>query len=182
MGAPGEDVGVVRDTGMVHALAARATSFRSLAYVSQNSPGVRGANEPGDTFGASLQDGVLSESCYGVVSIGVPREDIGDVKDAGRITMYTLNAADPFCSATFSRGPDAREGDRVGAALGRVEGVEPYDSTLIIGIPGQDLGSSRDAGAIQTWPRGWGTFTMSRGSLPGIRYGSVIAIFALNYY
>ena len=180
VGTPGEDVGTVRDVGMVHRLAVWAHSFRSLGYVSQNSPGIRGANEPGDTFGASLQAGPLSDSCYGVVAIGVPGEDIGDVKDGGRVAMYAVNAGDPFCSASFSRGPDAREGDRVGAVLSRLEGDVQDGSTVLIGIPGQDLGGSHDAGAVQSWPGGR-TFTLSGGSLPGIRYGSVIARFALGY-
>jgi hypothetical protein len=50
---------------------------------------------------------------------------------------------------------------------------------LIIGIPGQDLGSFCDVGAVLTRQA---MVTLSSGSLPGIRYGSVIAAFALNYY
>jgi hypothetical protein len=182
VGVPGEDVGAVRDAGMVHRLSAWARSFHSLGYISQNSPHVPGANEPGDNFGASLQAGSLSDICYDQVAIGAPGEDLGDVKDAGMVTMYLASPLE--CPATFSQGPDARPGDRFGAALSRIEVQgEPEMSTLVIGIPGQDLGDYRDAGAVQTWSQTSpnATFTLSQGAVPGMRYGSVIARFALNY-
>jgi len=181
VGAPGEGLAGVRDTGMVHKLAMSTTSFRSFGSISQNSPLVAGANEPGDNFGASLESGKYNEHCYNQVAIGVPGEDRGAVKDAGVVRTYqSVNEVGEGCFTTSSHGPDARAGDRFGAALSRHNASgDFFYSGLIIGIPGQDLGSYHDVGAV----RGPGGMSnLSRGSLPGIRYGSVIADYALNYY
>jgi hypothetical protein len=188
VGVPGKDVGAIRDAGMVHQLVAFSgpSSFRSRRYLSQNSPGVPGINEPGDHFGASLQDEALFESCGDQVAIGAPDEDIGNVKDAGAVTAYTADETTEECmgSIVYDQGPAARAANRFGAALGFSNtNNEPTLSTLIVGIPGQDLDSFPDAGAVQTRSGSHeiATFTPPRVSVPGIRYGSVIARFALNY-
>jgi hypothetical protein len=179
VGAPGKDIGTVPDTGIVHRLTARAHQFRSLGYISQRSRNVPGANEPGDHFGASLQAGAgdLDGFCDTErVAIGTPGEDLGDIQDAGKVTLYKISAeADPFCdpAETFSQGPDARQGDHFGAAVGSA-GFGDWD----IGIPGQDVGSSRDVGAVKAFGLVW---TLSTGARPRIHYGSVIAKYALNY-
>ena len=180
VGAPGEDVAGVRDTGMVHKLAALDDRFQSLLYLSQDSPNVASANEQGDNFGASLQVGLSTgETCIEEVAIGAPGEDLGEVKDAGMVSRYPSIDGTQSPPCALNQGPAARAGDRFGATLGRFfVTVENSNTELIIGIPGQDVGSARDVGAVQV---GNTTFTFSGGSQPGDRYGSVIATLALNY-
>lgn len=83
VGAPGEDVGRVRDAGTVTVLAPRVRRAFSLAQGS----GLPGRAERGDRVGAAFSplpgeyDGPFHDGT-GVV-VGVPGEDVGEVPDAG---------------------------------------------------------------------------------------------------
>jgi hypothetical protein len=69
---------------------------RDIAAFSQSTPGVPGVSEAGDRFGASLE-GLL---------IGAPREDLGDVRDAG--VLHVARPLPPLPRVlTLSTGPTA---------------------------------------------------------------------------
>ena len=56
--------------------------------ISQDSPGIPGAAEPGDRFGASISINYLvGETGTVDVAVGAPNEDIGRLADAGEVTI-----------------------------------------------------------------------------------------------
>ena len=58
------------------------------SFVTQNSPGIPGAAETGDRFGAALTINNLIGSNGTIdVAVGVPGEDIGSVADAGSVII-----------------------------------------------------------------------------------------------
>jgi FG-GAP repeat protein len=117
----------------------------------EREPNVAGVPEAGDHFGAAV---VIS----GVnILIGVPDEDIGRATNAGMIQTFAFDEGPLFDPRSFSQaspgvpgGPEA--GDRFGAAVtgGLGAGCPDY---WAIGVPGEDLGSKRDAGYVELVPR-----------------------------
>jgi hypothetical protein len=150
VGSPFDDPAGVTNAGSVtHFLITSpggAVTVTKVETISQDTPGVPGAAEPNDHFGA-----VLSATSQGVL-VGDPDEDIGSAKDAGAVTFLATNDADAgFDRATswsqsspgVAGGPEA--GDHFGAAL------NAYFGLAIVGAPGEDVGRVKDAGMVQTF-------------------------------
>ena len=143
VGAPGEDIGSVKDAGSV-TLRDRSTG-RGIT-LQQGGLGIPGGREPGDGFGSTLADA-------GVLVIGAPREDIGTAKDAGLVTLVELgcNAAQdlrPDVSSAWNQattgvpgtaGTGDLFGQGLGAALVSVAGGS-LELRLVVGSPGEDDG------------------------------------------
>ena len=86
IGAPGEDVGSVKDAGMVTLVKATTGGMLGaggVQNVHQDSAGVPGAAEAGDRFGERLSGGART------LLVGVPQEDVGKAKDAGIVLALT---------------------------------------------------------------------------------------------
>ncbi|HEX6444332.1 MAG TPA: hypothetical protein VF053_04520 [Streptosporangiales bacterium] len=116
--------------------------------VSQDSTGVPGTAETGDRFGASLA--VLED--FGVAA-GAPGEAIGSAAGAGGVVLWYERNPDlnRFLSQDTAGFPGTAEaGDHFGAALySALETMSDDDGSfhLLLGVPGEDIGSARDAGA-----------------------------------
>ncbi len=183
VGVPGEDLGRLQDAGAAHSFAATGRSATSIAAVTQNSRGVPGRAEAGDEFGASVLASTVSLGCGDVTVIGVPGEDVGAVADAGAVNVYDplgLSDDDMGCNnLVLDPGAPAAAGDRAGAALGQLPdpdrtGDDSQDLQLI-GVPGADVGTFKDAGRVWLGDRDVLGMTLSAGPVAGGRYGSVIA-------
>jgi hypothetical protein len=96
-GAPWEDIGSLQDAGLVTFLnAGFVGEFSETGQywpgyaISQNSPGVPGAAESGDRFGASLATAGYRcrVDARGGYAIGSPGEDIGGLQDAGAVVLF----------------------------------------------------------------------------------------------
>lgn len=202
VGVPGEDVGSAKDAGMVQTFFGTSPAkLRFATSLTQNSPYVPGAVEPGDRFGASV---AVDVSIYCVtwddndMAIGAPGEDVGTVRDAGTVTLLPLREGLPAsagnganCRHAWYQGSGglggvAEAGDQLGATLGvstyRYMWYEdvPQTADLLIGVPGEDVGSARDAGGVHKLGLGSGrtsvvTFGDSTGRAIGTRFGSVFA-------
>jgi hypothetical protein len=108
--------------------------------VSQDSPNVVGVAEPGDHFGAALA---------GTYFTGVPGEDVGSAVDAGMVVAGTIDGITQNNEGV----PGAPEsGDQFGTSLAvyRSHQYEPTHEFLYIGVPGEDLGTAKDAGQVAT--------------------------------
>jgi hypothetical protein len=149
-GAPSADVGGVSDAGSVVHYSATVSDgvllLGDVETITQNSPGVPGSAEPNDHFGA-----VLSATRQGVL-VGDPDEDIGSARDAGSVTLLASTDDDPHFDAAYGQSQASpgvagapEPGDRFGAA------VNAFFALSIVGVPGEDLGSVRDAGMVQTF-------------------------------
>ena len=98
IGAPGEDVGSVKDAGSVTVLKRSGTRFLPAISLTQATAGIAGTVEAGDQFGHALayrDDRTLA--------IGIPREDLGSVVDAGSVQIVRVgksNLSFPYPSIT----------------------------------------------------------------------------------
>ncbi|HSU37100.1 MAG TPA: hypothetical protein VLJ88_15690 [Propionibacteriaceae bacterium] len=98
IGAPGEDVGSVKDAGSVTVLKRSGTTFLPTISLTQATAGIAGTVEAGDQFGAALayrDDRTLA--------IGIPGEDLGSVADAGSVQIVRVgksNISTPYPSIT----------------------------------------------------------------------------------
>jgi hypothetical protein len=169
IGAPGEDVGTVKEAGLVQTFVHGETLATVLPWkaFSQNSAGVPGTAEAGDRFGAAVTSGFFQptssiggKSLYAVV--GSPGEDVGTIKDAGAVTVihHRYHGSDggdgpeqPTRSLRQGNGlpGTAETGDATGASLGWLgedNGTRTERDILMIGVPGEDVGTTRDQGAV----------------------------------
>jgi hypothetical protein len=151
VGVPGENVGDVTDAGIIHY--AQGTTKTT---VTQNSAGVTGTAEAHDRFGYSL----AATPRY--FAVGVPGEAIGDRTFAGGVGVFSHTIAGD--APTMLAGLDqdasgisgvAEHGDGFGTAIAllayRPSGAtSESDALLAIGTPNEDIGTTADAGMVQT--------------------------------
>ena len=153
-GAPGFDVGGDNDAGWVGLIAA-VDGGTARTAVTQDSPGIPGAAEAGDRFGAALSINYLVGS-GGIVDIavGVPNEDIGSLADAGSVIILQ-DQYDPVETGVAldqnSAGVPgvAEAGDRFGRSLDSVNVISDGTTRLAVGVPGEDVGPAANAGSVQ---------------------------------
>jgi len=179
VGVPYEDVGAVRDAGIVHGLRIGATKVTSLTHLRQgqdNGVTLPGRPEAGDHFGASVRGGQLDfpdgECQQRQVIIGVPGEDVGTTKNAGEADSYFGRDRSVFClpGAKFNLGANAHLGDRLGAAVARMSNEDSPDR-LLLGIPRADVATALDTGVVL---KGRTAYTHSDGTVSGAHYGAVL--------
>lgn len=188
-GVPGEDIGDLKNVGSVVRFAKLSGhTVGSWASWTQATPGIPGINEAGDRFGAAVNIAWVELTEDGdpypafVYVVGAPGEDVGKIKDAGAITVI------PPVEEAYGLNQDsglpgkAEQGDRVGAALGDFQGEYrgPYygGEGIIVGAPGEDIGTVADAGMVMSTrgllPEGryaWTSTTSAGGAVAGGEYG-----------
>jgi len=165
VGAPGETVNGHPNAGAVFYLNAYDYSFPYEATVqeyTQDTPGVPGVAEAGDQFGYSLAaDGIsLSASTSHHVAVGAPGEDIGSAIDAGSVTVFADNPTGWKAIAGLTQNSPgvfgaAETGDRFGHSLAMrpaANGVTAPE--LVVSAPYEDIGSTKDAGMVETFVLG----------------------------
>ena len=87
IGTPGANVDGQNDAGLVAFLAALDGGNVST-FTTQNSPGIPGAAEAGDRFGAAVSLSYLSGvDDFVDCAVGAPNEDVGSVTNAGAVTI-----------------------------------------------------------------------------------------------
>jgi len=128
-------------------------------WIDQDTSGVPGVNEEGDLFGFSLAVGDFNGDHRADVAVGTPFEDDHSIVDGGAVTVLNGSSSGLSTSGAVvwtqdSPGvPGAVEtGDQLGYSLatGDVNGDGYAD--LVVGIPGEDVGSIVDAGAALYLP------------------------------
>lgn len=147
IGAPGEDIGAVNGAGAITDIPVPGQTGVTATSWYQGKSGLAGTAEAGDAFGSAL---AATEG--GSLIVGAPGEDVGPDTDAGIIHLLpsvggmnyslTSSASQVLHSDTTNVAGDAEDGDRFGASLG--EGQE----YLIVGAPGEDVGTVGSGGAI----------------------------------
>lgn len=191
VGAPGEDLGRLTDAGMVVRFAdfgiPRLDRWSSWT---QDSAGIPGVAEAGDRFGAAVALGWVEVVVDGdpvaspVYAVGAPGEDIGSVRDAGAITLIAPGVRPAYGLSQDSGLPGQPErGDQVGAALAAIAGdydVGPFvgGTGLLVGAPGEDVGTVVDSGLVMSTqgllPKatfGWRSVRNLGTIVPAARYG-----------
>lgn len=153
IGVPGEGVSV-DGTTYPDAGSIEYVQGTTKAGVTQNSTNVPGVPEANDRFGYSL----AGTNRY--FAVGTPGEAIGDEKFAGGVTVFshTLSSGMPtplvgLAQDTDGIGGASEAGDRFGFSVS-MTGYRPSDQTynsdvlLAVGIPGEDIGTTVDAGGV----------------------------------
>ncbi|MFD7319763.1 S8 family serine peptidase [Streptomyces sp. NPDC059875] len=130
---------------------------KGTAEISQDLGAVSGGAEPNDWFGENLATfDHDKDGCTDLV-VGAPAEDVDTQTDAGSVQVFygaagglatgkaTLDLVQGTGAGSILTSA-AEAGDRFGhsVAAGHTTGGEPY---LVIGVPGEDLGTVADAGS-----------------------------------
>lgn len=174
VGVPGEDIGSYANAGQVQTVCnIPAGGSYSDDVLTQNSTGVSDSVEAGDGFGSSVVVHI-GNSEVAKLGVGVPREDVGSITDAG--VVHWLNRmgsparwVDGFLVSQNSTGvsDSAESGDRFGtklyaAVIGTPQGLRDL---IMIGSPYENVGSAADAGIVQVLDAtGRSEFTLSQSS------------------
>lgn len=112
IGAPGWDIGSQRDAGWVGFQVAYDGVNVELE-VTQDSPGIPGAAESGDRFGAAVSLGYLLGDRGTVdAAVGVPGEDIGSATDAGSVQLFSGNGSSLAPGVGLSQNTAGSQGSR----------------------------------------------------------------------
>jgi hypothetical protein len=154
VGAPGEDFGGTSDPGMVHVV----RNLTGDTLLSQDTPGVDGAPEAGDQFGAAL---ALASECehdgpsHVKLVVGTPGEDEGTIADSGMIHYFGTDDDELPLPARWSvhqNSPNVADqseaGDRFGSvlALGGPWRGDNVGAAIVVGIPREDVGTGAGSG------------------------------------
>ena len=156
VGVPGESLRGKRAAGAVQVLygsASGVTDHDQLWH--QGRTGVKGALEKGDGFGSVLTSSDFDADGFADLAIGIPREGIGGRATVGAVQVLygspegLTASGDQIWHQGKPGVPGKNEaGDGFGNSL--VSGDFDADgfADLAIGIPGEDVGSLSDAGAV----------------------------------
>jgi len=157
-GAPGEAVGSRAAAGSVTVVSEiqgfPPTGTWEAASYTQDSPGVGGAVEAGDRFGASLAVGNRNIHTAGSnrrIAVGSPGEDVGSRNAAGAVNLFRasgsgLQGTTALTQDTAGVGDSSETGDRFGTSVSVMSGST---HRLAVGTPYEDLGSATNAGIVQ---------------------------------
>ncbi|MET0693389.1 MAG: FG-GAP repeat protein, partial [Propionibacteriaceae bacterium] len=165
VGAPGWDVGGATNAGWVGFLVAYDGGNISMG-VTQDSPGIPGAAEAGDRFGAAVTlNYLVGEKTTVDAAVGVPNEDVGTLADAGAVTVIRDVYFDPtgisLDQSTAGVAGDPEKGDRFGESLDSIQ--VGATTRLAVGVSHEDVGSAGDAGSVQLFSSNGATLTATQG-------------------
>jgi hypothetical protein len=157
IGVSGEDIGNIRDAGAVNVIYGSNSGLTATGNQiwHQDITGIEGGSEAFDHFGSSLVAGDFNRDGKDDLAIGVPLEDLGNIRDAGAVNViYGSNSRLTATSdqiwhqdtAGIEGGSEAFDHFGQSLAAGDFNGDGKDD--LAIGVSREDLGNIRDAGAV----------------------------------
>ena len=173
-----EDIGGASNAGSVQLFSSNGSTLSATAALTQDTPGVSGAAESGDSFGSRLAfarpgPGVSSTR----LAVGLPGED-GAAADSGLVQVFPVTDLD--AETTYSQDSpgvsgSSQAGDRFGDAVGVVTGGT--EQALLVGVPRE----SNSDGMVNVIPLPSGdprSWVPGAGGVPGAgaeRFGTTVA-------
>lgn len=157
VGIEGEDNGSVVNSGAVHVFYGSGAGIDAVNdwYFQQSTSGMADSSEVADFFGYSLAAGDYDGDGYCDLAVGVPREDIDALDDAGAVHVVfgtTSGLAVPgnqFWHQGVTGMDNAAEGlDLFGYSLAAGDFDRDGFDDLAVGIPYEDNGAIVDSGAV----------------------------------
>jgi len=194
IGVSGEDIGTQKNAGAVSVIYGSATGLRATAagstptnqFWSQDTANIMGPAEAGDNFGSSLAVGDFNNDGFEDLAIGVPGEAIGTVKNAGAVNVIYGSATGLRATAAGSTPAsrwwvqqfsgvmdDVEAGDNFGSSLAVGDFNNDGFEDLAIGVPGEDIGAQKNAGAVNAiYGSATGLRATAAGSTPANQFWS----------
>jgi hypothetical protein len=148
VGAPSEAIGALSGAGAVNVLYGSADGLvPSPDVFFQGGNGVGGTADPGDAFGVAIAQGLFNDDEFFDLAVGSHGEADGGASAGGAVNIL-YGSADGLTGGPqfFQHNPETN--DRFGSSLaaGDFNGDGFFD--LAVGAPGEDIGTTGDAGAI----------------------------------
>jgi hypothetical protein len=150
VGSPGRDIDGIPDTGQVTSFWIDADEDPDVhdTHITWLGEPVTDAPESRAALGSSLA------AAGGQIAMGMPGFPTRGRAGAGAV-LVDIVGTDPDRPGPLLLSQDtdgvpgtAEKGDRFGAAVHLVPGSTPGTTTLLVGSPGEDVGSAVDAGAV----------------------------------
>ncbi|MGV9554703.1 VCBS repeat-containing protein [Streptomyces sp. NPDC003522] len=168
IGSPGESIGTIEDAGGFYYVGGTAQTVTLTHQDTENGGAVAGVAEQDDRFGSSL---AATPTHF---AVGTPGEAIGTTPFAGGVAYFnhTLTSGYPKPLGGLAQDQDVISGaEEAGDQFGDALAMVPYrasgatsttESLLVVGVPGEDLSTTVDAGAVQVFKLAAnGTFTQT---------------------
>jgi hypothetical protein len=191
------------DAGTIHVVFGSKAGLNGDApAVTLSQADVAGTVEAGDRFGGSVAAGANLGQDTSVVAAGAPGEDIGTASSAGAVNLVQFSDTHPVIPHQISQDTSgvpgvAETGDRFGAAIALGIGVlrPDLDWELLVGSPGEALGTRASAGSLTVLPGAQGyppdtwsgvSYTQDSPGVPGAaeagdEFGESIAVTSADY-
>lgn len=155
VGIPGEDINGNADAGAIHVLRGSSSMITTTgnAQWHQDSSGIGGGAEAGDSFGAAVASGDLNGDGFDDVAAGVPGENLGQT-NAGAVNFIFGSSSGLTSTGNFYLNPDSSgvtgvtvSGGNFGASLVSANFNGDGFDDIAIGVPGDTVSSVADAGS-----------------------------------
>ncbi|WP_327183055.1 VCBS repeat-containing protein [Streptomyces sp. NBC_01334] len=166
IGNPGESIGAVEDAGGFYYIGGTAQTVAFVHQDTDTAGAVAGVAEQDDRFGSAL---AATPTHF---AVGTPGEALGTTTFAGGVAYFShaLTSNSPKPLGGLGQDQDVISGaEEVGDQFGTALAMVPYrasgatsttESLLVVGVPGEDLSTTVDAGAVQVFKLAAnGTFT-----------------------
>jgi hypothetical protein len=152
-----EDIGGVENAGAVNLLLGSSGGLTATGNQlwHQNSAGVAGVAEDDDAFGNALAVGDFDNDGFDDLAIGAPGEGVATIEDAGAVNVLrgsanglTATGNQTWYQDSAGIAGSGEERDGFGNALAVGDFNNDGFDDLAIGVRGEDIGASANAGAV----------------------------------